>query len=204
MPARSLTHPRSRRSTATLSAVTGVALVVSVGQPAAGPTQDHGAPATARDVRAAGVAPIRAVSRVPSALDGGLDAASTFARQPHHLPPPPRARHQAAIRAPVLTALRSRTAIKRRRRGGAPAVGSRTVWDRLARCESSGNWSRSEGLYEGGLQFHPETWDAYKPRRYPDAAYQASRRQQILVAKRVAARQGWSAWPACARQLGLR
>lgn len=79
-----------------------------------------------------------------------------------------------------------------------------TVWDRLARCESGGNWASSTGRYEGGLQFHPSTWDRNKPAGYPDAAYQASREQQIHVAERVLARQGWGAWPACASSLGLR
>lgn len=79
-----------------------------------------------------------------------------------------------------------------------------TVWDRLAQCESGGNWASSVGLYEGGLQFHPSTWDRNKPSGYPDAAYQASRAQQIQVAERVLARQGWGAWPACASKLGLR
>lgn len=83
------------------------------------------------------------------------------------------------------------------------AVGS-TVWDRLAQCESGGNWASSAGLYEGGLQFHPSTWDRNKPSGYPDAAYQASRAQQIQVAERVLAQQGWGAWPACASELGLR
>lgn len=81
---------------------------------------------------------------------------------------------------------------------------SGSVWDRLAVCESSGNWASTVGLYEGGLQFHPQTWDAYKPAGYPEAAYQASREQQILVAERVLAQQGWGAWPACSRKLGLR
>lgn len=86
----------------------------------------------------------------------------------------------------------------------APSAPSGSVWDRLAQCESGGNWAHSGGMYEGGLQFHPGTWDAHKPSGYPDAAYQASRAQQIAVAERVLASQGWSAWPSCSRQLGLR
>lgn len=81
---------------------------------------------------------------------------------------------------------------------------SGSVWDRLAACESGGNWASTVGQYEGGLQFHPGTWDAYKPSGYPGAAYEASREQQILVAERVLAEQGWEAWPACSRKLGLR
>jgi hypothetical protein len=34
--------------------------------------------------------------------------------------------------------------------------------------------------------------------------HQASRTQQIAVAERVLAAQGWKAWPACSRKLGLR
>ena len=35
-------------------------------------------------------------------------------------------------------------------------------WDRLAKCESGGNWSISTGNgYYGGLQFSKATWKAY-------------------------------------------
>lgn len=86
----------------------------------------------------------------------------------------------------------------------APAVASGSVWDRLAQCEAGGNWASTVGTYEGGLQFHPSTWDAYKPAGYPGAAYEASREQQIAVGELVLADQGWGAWPACSRKLGLR
>ena len=35
-------------------------------------------------------------------------------------------------------------------------------------------------------------------------ADEPSREQQIIVAERVRARQGWGAWPECSRKLGLR
>ncbi len=79
-----------------------------------------------------------------------------------------------------------------------------TVWDRLAQCEAGGNWASTVGYYEGGLQFAPGTWDAYKPAGYPNHAYDASRDQQILVAERVLADQGWGAWPVCSRKIGVR
>lgn len=89
-----------------------------------------------------------------------------------------------------------------------PAARSRassgSLWDRLAQCESSGRWSSRRGMFEGGLQFHPQTWEQFKPSGYPDAAYNASRQQQIAVAKRVLARQGWEAWPVCSREIGVR
>lgn len=84
------------------------------------------------------------------------------------------------------------------------------TWDRLAECESHGEWDYGphstwgSRIYEGGLQFHPTTWDAYRYQGFPDAAYKASRLQQIAVAEAVLADQGWGAWPSCSRKLGLR
>jgi len=77
------------------------------------------------------------------------------------------------------------------------------VWYRLAECESGGNWA-TQGTYHGGLQFHPDTWNAWKPSGYPAYAYQASAAQQITVGKRLQAAQGWSPWPHCSQKLGLR
>jgi nucleoid-associated protein YgaU len=82
---------------------------------------------------------------------------------------------------------------------GSPAATS--VWDSLAQCESSGNWAINSGNgYSGGLQFSPSTWAAYGG---TGSAANASREQQIAVAERVQAGQGWGAWPACAAKLGL-
>jgi LysM repeat protein len=77
------------------------------------------------------------------------------------------------------------------------------VWDKLAACESSGNW-QINGQFDGGLQFHPDTWLAYGGGQYAQYAYQASKSEQIAIAERVLAGQGWGAWPACADKLGLR
>jgi LysM repeat protein len=77
-----------------------------------------------------------------------------------------------------------------------------SVWDRLAQCESGGNWSINTGNgYSGGLQFAPGTWQAYGG---SGSAHNASRAEQIRVAQRVLAAQGWGAWPACSAKLGLR
>ncbi|WP_354190678.1 transglycosylase family protein [Arthrobacter sp. UYCu712] len=76
-----------------------------------------------------------------------------------------------------------------------------SVWDSLAQCESSGNWAINTGNgYAGGLQFSAGTWAAYGG---TGSAANASREQQIAVAERVQAKQGWGAWPACAAKLGL-
>jgi len=84
-----------------------------------------------------------------------------------------------------------------------------TVWDALARCEAGGRWDAVRTIggrvaYSGGLQFAPRTWDAFRPEGFPAGAAEATREQQIEVAERVLARQGWGAWPACSRRLGLR
>jgi len=77
-----------------------------------------------------------------------------------------------------------------------------SVWYDLAQCESGGRWDYN-GTYDGGLQFHPDTWRRNKPAGYPEYAYQASPAQQIEVGKIVQRRSGWGAWPSCARKLGL-
>ncbi len=84
-----------------------------------------------------------------------------------------------------------------------PAASDDSVWDRLAQCESGGNW-HIDSTYDGGLQFHPDTWNRWKPSGYPAYAYQATREQQIHVGKRLHAVRGWAPWPHCSSKLGLR
>lgn len=88
----------------------------------------------------------------------------------------------------------------------APAhAASDATWDRLAQCESSGRWNINTGNgYSGGLQFHPRTWLAFGGGQFAPIAAQATREEQIVVAERVLAVQGWRAWPACSRKLGLK
>ncbi len=81
---------------------------------------------------------------------------------------------------------------------------SGTTWDRLAACESGGNWhiNTGNGFY-GGVQFSAGTWIAYGGGRYAPRADLATRAQQITIAERVLKGQGWHAWPACSARLGL-
>jgi uncharacterized protein YabE (DUF348 family) len=81
-------------------------------------------------------------------------------------------------------------------------AGGNTVWDRLAQCESGGNWAINTGNgYYGGLQFSLGTWRAYGGTGLPS---QASRETQIAIATKVRnASGGYGAWPACAARLGL-
>ena len=82
-----------------------------------------------------------------------------------------------------------------------PTATSGSTWDALAQCESGGNWSTNTGNgFSGGLQFTPQTWAAFGGTGSPQ---NASRAQQIAVAEKVQASQGWGAWPACSAKLGL-
>ena len=86
----------------------------------------------------------------------------------------------------------------------AAAAAPDSDWDRLAQCESGGNWQINTGNgYHGGLQFSASTWRAYGGQEFAPYAYQATREQQIAVAERTLAGQGWGAWPACSAKLGL-
>ena len=79
-----------------------------------------------------------------------------------------------------------------------------TVWDRVAACESGGNWSINTGNgYYGGLQFSYSTWKAFGGQRYAPTADLATKSQQILIAQAVLKVQGPGAWPTCSRVAGL-
>lgn len=89
--------------------------------------------------------------------------------------------------------------------GAAPSVQSNSTWDRLAHCESTGRWDADTGNgFKGGLQFTPSTWKEFGGREYAASAEEASKQQQIEVAKKVQDQQGWKAWPACTKKLGWR
>ncbi|WP_069773213.1 transglycosylase family protein [Streptomyces sp. LUP30] len=77
------------------------------------------------------------------------------------------------------------------------------VWDRIAQCESGGNWHINTGNgYYGGLQFSAGTWRAYGGAAYASTADKASKAQQISVATKVQNSQGWGAWPTCSARAG--
>ncbi|MEV6200565.1 transglycosylase family protein [Streptomyces sp. NPDC051771] len=91
----------------------------------------------------------------------------------------------AAVAAPLMAA-------------GTASAATASEWDRVAQCESGGNWSINTGNgYYGGLQFSASTWAAYGGTSYAPTANQASKSQQIAVAEKVLAGQGKGAWPSC-------
>lgn len=76
-----------------------------------------------------------------------------------------------------------------------------TVWDRLAQCESGGNWAINTGNgYYGGLQYDHGTWGGFGG--YAEAN-QAPREVQIQKSEQVRAGRGFKPWPACSKSLGL-
>lgn len=59
------------------------------------------------------------------------------------------------------------------------------LWDRVARCETGGNWAMTGSRYSGGVGFANSTWSAYRYDWMPTNAGQANREEQIIVAERV-------------------
>lgn len=87
--------------------------------------------------------------------------------------------------------------------GGQAAAADAGVWDRIAQCESGGNWHINTGNgYYGGLQFAAGTWRSNGGTQYAPTADRASREQQIAIATKVQRSSGWGAWPVCARRAG--
>ncbi|WP_329386803.1 transglycosylase family protein [Streptomyces sp. NBC_01351] len=100
----------------------------------------------------------------------------------------------AGIAAPAAVALVAQPA----------AAASAGTWDKVAQCESTGNWSINTGNgYYGGLQFSSSTWAEFGGRQYAPQANQATKAQQMAVAEKVLKVQGPGAWPSCGKAAGL-
>ncbi len=77
----------------------------------------------------------------------------------------------------------------------APAMSNEAMWDAIAQCESTGNWSINNGNgYYGGLQFDVQTWLGAGGGDYAPNASLATKAQQIDIANRVKAQRGLSPW----------
>ena len=60
------------------------------------------------------------------------------------------------------------------------------VWEKIAQCESSGNWQANTGNgYYGGLQFNQPTWLSNGGGQYAPRADLATKSEQIAIADRV-------------------
>ncbi|MFI1967907.1 hypothetical protein BLA24_22135 [Streptomyces cinnamoneus] len=87
---------------------------------------------------------------------------------------------------------------------GTASAASVATWDKVAQCESSGNWHINTGNgYYGGLQFSQDTWESYGGKKYAARADLASKEEQIRIAEKVLKGQGPGAWPSCGARAGL-
>jgi Transglycosylase-like domain len=77
-----------------------------------------------------------------------------------------------------------------------------SIWDRIAACETQGNWSMRGSSFSGGVGFANAAWSQWGGREFAPNAGQATRDQQIVVAERIRAAVGLGAW-GCAKTLGL-
>jgi resuscitation-promoting factor RpfB len=77
-----------------------------------------------------------------------------------------------------------------------------SIWDRIAACETQGDWSMQGPSFSGGVGFANSTWSRFGGNEFAPNAGQATREQQVIVAERVRARVGMGAW-ACAKRFGL-
>ncbi len=75
------------------------------------------------------------------------------------------------------------------------STANQAMWDRIAECESGGNWSTNTGNgYYGGLQFDSQTWLGAGGGEYGSTANLATRLEQIAVANVVYADRGLQPW----------
>jgi nucleoid-associated protein YgaU len=86
---------------------------------------------------------------------------------------------------------------------GTAEAATESQWDNVAHCESGGNWHINTGNgYYGGLQFAQGTWTSFGGQHYASRADLATKAEQIAVAEKVLAREGWGAWPVCSQRRG--
>lgn len=89
---------------------------------------------------------------------------------------------------------------------GTAGAATTETWNRLAGCESGGDWHINSGNgYFGGLQFSQGTWEAMGGLKYAARADLATAREQMAVGEVLlrANHYSWRAWPACSTRLGL-
>lgn len=86
--------------------------------------------------------------------------------------------------------------------GGSGGLPPDSYWDRMAMCETGGNWAHYPyGTWTGGLGIYNQTWRGWGGLEFAPTAGQATREQQIIVANRIATQGygslgpvGYSAW----------
>lgn len=181
-----------KRSTKERLLVTGImaTLVVGVAAPRYVARSAHPAP-TLRAARP--VAGVIALPVTQRPVPWPLRASRNEVRKPlHH-----KKAHSTTARAP-----------RRPAPPPNPQVSTTTIgwpWGPLVQCEAGGNWhiNTGNGFY-GGPQFTQPSWENYGGLAFASRADLAAPSQQVIVAKKVLAAQGWGAWPVCSHTIGAR
>lgn len=173
------------------------------------------APVAARSVAPVSINAIDHLITAPAAAPAGAERGTLSVRELSATIPEPPAAPEGLAAHPFPTpntALMQATLRSNARPPAAPAapgapaapVDMGSVWDRLAQCESGGNWAINTGNgYYGGLQFNYSTWLSYGGGEFAEYAHLATREQQIAIAERLHAKRGFQPWPGCRAKLGL-
>ena len=163
-----------------VAAATGRTPLAAAGEPDPTPLRSH------QD----GQATLDRLASVAEAVAPPTTAAPTTTTTVAPAPPTTAAPAPAPAPQPVATG------------GGYNDPNNPAAWDRLAQCESGGNWAANTGNgYYGGIQFSLSSWQSVGGSGYPN---QASRETQIAMGQRLWNQGGWSHWPGCSRALGYR
>lgn len=156
---------------------------------------------------ASGSAPAGAVSILPGPNDRSYWVALNDGRMlPFGAAPAlPPVRPDGAVADAAVRPQRDRyvviTSGVRAQSAGATTEPSDADFDRLAQCESGGSWTLDTGNgYFGGLQFRLSTWQSLGGTGKPS---EHTREEQIAIGRKEWRQHGWSAWPACSKQVGL-
>ena len=159
-----------------------------------------------QSVRAVAALAVTAVLGAIGAL-GGMASASDQPHRPHALRRAPVAIEPSLLSASAAVQARAQlrysvavleqTAVQQ-----AETASRDSIWDRIAACETQGNWSMRGPSFSGGVGFANSTWSSFGGTQFAPNAGDATREQQIIVAERVRARVGMGAW-GCAKRLGL-
>jgi len=83
-----------------------------------------------------------------------------------------------------------------------PPLPNEAIWDRMAQCETGGNWAHYGPTWSGGLGIYRGTWHEAGGGEFAALPRDATREQQIIVAERIRERYGWTAW-GCASTIGM-
>jgi hypothetical protein len=64
------------------------------------------------------------------------------------------------------------------------------MWDKVAWCETHGQWHRDQPIFDGGLGISRHNWVYYGGRDFAEWPHLASREEQIVIARRIQSEAG--------------